>query len=85
MIASDSRRIPFHAASDRLPGNFLDDDAAANSGCTRLCHNVQQSHQCLTLCQKIVDNKHMVVRTEKLLRNDNLILTLMRKGFTSAT
>ena len=39
---------------------FLDDDAAANSGCTRLCHNVQQSHQCLTFCQKIVDDQHTV-------------------------
>src|SRR5699024_7011573 len=39
---------------------FLDDDAAANSGCTRLCHNVQQSHQCLTFCQKIVDDQHAV-------------------------
>ena len=60
---------------------LLHGDADALDRTAGLCHDGDQTLQRTAVCQKIVDNKHMVVRTEELLRNDNLILTLMRKGF----
>ena len=60
---------------------LLHGDADALNRTASLCQDGDQALQRTAVCQKIVDNKHMVVRTEKLLRNDNLILALMRKGF----
>lgn len=60
---------------------LLHGDADALDRTASLCHDGDQALQRTAICRKSSVNKHMVVRAEELLGNDNLILTLMRKGF----
>ena len=60
---------------------LFNDNAQTFNGGTGTAGNLDQTHQGAAVCQKIIDDQHMILRGQKPLGNDDLILVLVGKGF----
>ena len=57
---------------------FLYDDSGSNDLCACRFHQIDQPLQCLSVCEKIINQEHLVPFSEKFLRNDDVINSSVR-------